>query len=78
MRISVVGPTYPFRGGLAQYTTCMVRQLRPAGYAAPLYSFTRQYPRWLVGGRSDRDPSSSPLRVDCEYILDPINPFTWW
>ncbi|MEI6777232.1 MAG: glycosyltransferase [Chloroflexales bacterium] len=78
MRISVVGPTYPFRGGIAHYTTFMVRQLRAAGYAAPLYSFTRQYPRWLVGGRSDRDPSSSPLRVDCEYILDPINPFTWW
>ncbi|MEI8306344.1 MAG: glycosyltransferase [Chloroflexales bacterium] len=78
MRISVVGPTYPFRGGIAHYTTLMVRQLRAAGYAAPLYSFTRQYPRWLVGGRSDRDPSSSPLRVDCEYILDPINPFTWW
>jgi glycosyltransferase involved in cell wall biosynthesis len=56
----------------------MVRQLRAAGYAAPLYSFTRQYPRWLVGGRSDRDPSNAPLRVDCEYILDPINPFTWW
>jgi len=78
VRISVVGPTYPFRGGIAHYTTFMVRQLRAAGYAAPLYSFTRQYPRWLVGGRSDRDPSSSPLRVDCEYILDPVNPFTWW
>ncbi len=78
MRISVVGPTYPFRGGIAHYTTLMVRQLRAVGYAAPLYSFTRQYPRWLVGGRSDRDPSNSPLRVDCEYILDPINPFTWW
>ncbi|MEI7768740.1 MAG: glycosyltransferase [Chloroflexales bacterium] len=78
MRISVVGPTYPFRGGIAHYTTLMVRQLRASGHAAPLYSFTRQYPRWMVSGRSDRDPSNSPLRVDCEYILDPINPFTWW
>jgi glycosyltransferase involved in cell wall biosynthesis len=78
VRISVVGPTYPFRGGIAHYTTLMVRHLRAAGYAAPLYSFTRQYPRWLFAGRSDRDPSSDPLRVDCEYILDPMNPFTWW
>jgi hypothetical protein len=29
-------------------------------------------------GRTDRDPSETPLRVDCEYILDPINPLTWW
>ncbi|NTV62925.1 MAG: glycosyltransferase [Oscillochloris sp.] len=78
MRISVVGPTYPFRGGIAHYTTLMVRQMRAVGHEALLYSFTRQYPRWLFAGRSDRDPSNSPLRVDCEYILDPINPFTWW
>lgn len=78
MRISVVGPTYPFRGGIAHYTTLMVRQLRAAGYDAPLYSFTRQYPRLLYSGRSDRDPSVSPLQVECEYILDPIDPITWW
>lgn len=77
MRICVVGPTYPYRGGIAHYTTLLVRQLRLAGHQAPLYSFTRQYPRWLFPGKTDRDPSSTPLRVECEYILDPINPLTW-
>ncbi len=78
MRICVVGPTYPFRGGIAHYTTLLVRYLREAGHTAPLFSFTRQYPRWLFPGKSDRDPSATPLRVDCEYILDPSNPLTWW
>lgn len=78
MRISVVGPTYPYRGGIAHYTTLLVRHLRQAGHYAPLYSFTRQYPRWLFPGKTDKDPSAAPLRVDCEYILDPINPLTWW
>ena len=77
MRICVVGPTYPYRGGIAHYTTLLVRHLRLAGHQAPLYSFTRQYPRWLFPGKTDRDPSAFPLRVDCEYILDPINPLTW-
>lgn len=77
MRISVVGPTYPYRGGIAHYTTLLVRHLRQAGHTAPLYSFTRQYPRWLFPGKTDKDPSSTPLRVDCEYILDPMNPITW-
>jgi glycosyltransferase involved in cell wall biosynthesis len=77
MRICVVGPTYPYRGGIAHYTTLLVRHLRLAGHQAPLYSFTRQYPRWLFPGKTDRDPSAAPLRVDCEYILDPINPLTW-
>lgn len=78
MRIAVVGPTYPYRGGIAHYTTLLVRHLRAAGHTVPLYSFTRQYPRWLFPGKTDRDPSSTPLRVECEYILDPINPLTWW
>ncbi len=78
MRIAVVGPTYPFRGGIAQYTTLLVQSLRASGHTAFFYSFTRQYPAWLFPGRSDRDPSSAPLRVECEYLLDPINPFTWW
>lgn len=78
MRIVVVGPTYPFRGGIAHYTTLLVRSLREAGHDVRFYSFVRQYPRWLFPGKTDRDPSTAVLRVACEYILDPINPLTWW
>lgn len=78
MRIAVVGPTYPFRGGIAHYSTMLVHHLRAAGHTTFFYSFTRQYPIWLFPGRSDRDPSAAPLRVECEYLLDPMNPFTWW
>lgn len=78
MRICVVGPTYPYRGGIAHYTTLLVGHLREAGHWTKLYSFTRQYPRWLFPGKTDRDPSSAPLKTDCEYVLDPVNPLTWW
>ncbi|MFL5804300.1 MAG: glycosyltransferase [Roseiflexaceae bacterium] len=78
MRICVVGPTYPYRGGIAHYTTLLVKHLREAGHWTRLYSFTRQYPRWLFPGKTDKDTSTAPLKVDCEYILDPVNPITWW
>ncbi|GAC1385801.1 MAG: glycosyltransferase [Herpetosiphon sp.] len=78
MKFVVIGPTYPFRGGIAHYTTLLVKHLRAAGHTARLYSFTRQYPRWLFPGTTDQDPSQSPIRVDCEYLLDPINPLSWW
>jgi glycosyltransferase involved in cell wall biosynthesis len=78
MRICVVGPTYPYRGGIAHYTTLLVKHLREAGHWVRLYSFTRQYPRWLFPGKTDKDPSTTPLKVDCEYVLDPMNPLTWW
>ncbi|MBA3469587.1 MAG: glycosyltransferase [Herpetosiphonaceae bacterium] len=78
MKICVVGPTYPYRGGIAHYTTLLVKHLRESGHTIPFYSYTRQYPRWLFPGKTDKDPSATPLRVECEYVLDPTNPLTWW
>lgn len=76
MRIAVVGPTYPYRGGIAHYTTLLVRALR-AEHQVSFYSFRRQYPSFLFPGRSDHDNSTVPLRVECAYTLDLFNPLTW-
>lgn len=78
MKFCIVGPTYPYRGGISHYTTLLTEHLRNAGHRTKLYSFSRQYPRFLFPGTTDKDPSRLPLRTDCEYILDPINPLSWW
>lgn len=76
-RFCLLGPTYPYRGGIAHYTTLLARHLREEGHEVLLLSFSRQYPGWLFPGKSDKDPSERPLRTKAEYILDPINPLTW-
>lgn len=75
-RFALIGPTYPYRGGIAHYTTLLARHLRQQ-HEVLLLSFSRQYPGWLFPGRSDKDPSERPLRTEAEYILDPLNPWTW-
>lgn len=77
MLLTVVGPVYPFRGGIAHHTTMLVKALSERNHQVMLVSFRRQYPSRLYPGRTDRDPSLEPLRVDAEYILDPIYPWTW-
>ena len=53
------------------------RMLRRRG-AVKYISFTRQYPGFLFPGKSDRDPSLSPLALDgVSYLIDSLNPFTW-
>ena len=77
-RFCILGPTYPYRGGIAHYTTLLARHLREqAGNEVLLLSFSRQYPKWLFPGKSDKDPSKRPLKTDAEYLLDPINPLSW-
>ena len=78
MKICIIGPTYPYRGGIAHYTTLLVKHLEAAGHQVKLYSYTRQYPKFLFPGKTDKDPSQTTLRVPCEYIVDPIQPFSWW
>jgi glycosyltransferase involved in cell wall biosynthesis len=76
LRICVVGPTFPYRGGISHYTTLLVQQLRQS-HQVSLYSYRRQYPRFLFPGNTAPDPSQQCLQADCEYILDPLYPWTW-
>lgn len=76
-RICLLGPTYPYRGGIAHYTTLLAQQLRQENEVL-FISFSQQYPQWLFPGESDRDPSQRPLTTPAEYLLNPLNPLSWW
>ncbi len=76
-RISLIGPTLPYRGGIAQYTTMLHRALKSECDLLTV-SFRRQYPGWLYPGDSDIDPEYKGYQeAGVHYILDSINPFTW-
>jgi glycosyltransferase involved in cell wall biosynthesis len=77
IQFCLIGPTYPYRGGIAHYTTLLAQHLQES-HEVLLLSFSRQYPAWLFPGRSDKDPSKRPLQTEAHYLLDPLNPFTWW
>jgi len=77
MRLTVFGPGFPFRGGIARTTTEMVRAMDERGHDVVFLTPQRQYPQWLYPGISDRDPEACP-RLDCAAaVLDPFNPFGW-
>jgi glycosyltransferase involved in cell wall biosynthesis len=77
LRIALVGPGHPFRGGIAHHTTLLARHLRTR-HDVLFVSLSRQYPRWLFPGRTDRDPSEAPLAEPAERLLAPLAPTTWW
>lgn len=77
MKIALVGPTYPFRGGIAHHTTLLYRHLRER-HEVRFFAFRRQYPMWLYPAATDRDPSARPLaEPGVEHVLDSMNPLTW-
>lgn len=78
MILSVIGPTYPFRGGISHHTSLLVRSLR-ARHSVQFLSFSRQYPQWLYPGQGDRDPSRALLTHEPPSgTFDALNPVEWY
>lgn len=77
MKISLIGPVYPYRGGIAHHTTMLGNALTGEDHPTQIISYRRQFPGWLYPGESDQDPSGEPIRTHADYILDPFYPWTW-
>lgn len=74
--VILVGPAYPFRGGIAHYTTQLCEALKRT-HSVALINFTRQYPSLFFPGMTQMDTSQTAFRVESERLLNPINPFSW-
>jgi glycosyltransferase involved in cell wall biosynthesis len=77
MRIALVGPVYPYRGGIAHFNNHLVSHLQMSKHDVKVFSFRRQYPGWLYPGKSDREADPNPITIDAEFLLDPFQPWTW-
>jgi glycosyltransferase involved in cell wall biosynthesis len=77
LKLVVIGPVYPYRGGIAHYTSLLSHALIKKGHETYIFSFRRQYPSWLYPGKSDKEPSQPLLQIDAKYILDPVYPWSW-
>ncbi|MEV1204950.1 glycosyltransferase, partial [Microbispora rosea] len=61
MRIAIVGPTYPYKGGGAQHTTELAHRLRARGHDVVIESWRAQYPSFLYPGQQTIDsPEGEP------------------
>lgn len=72
----LVGPVRPFRGGIAQYTTMLHREMNRDGQAMTI-AFRQLYPCWLYPGKSIREPGDVVGKeAGVRYLLNPYDPFS--
>lgn len=74
-RIAIVGPSYPFRGGIATFSNHLARGLKETGHEVHLFTYTVQYPRWLFRKNQLSDESQPPIPVT--RLIHAFNPLTW-
>lgn len=79
MRITLVGPTYPYKGGVAQHTTELAFRLAEAGHDVELLSWSAQYPKRLYPGETQVAEEGSERSFDrVRRALAWNRPWTWW
>ena len=76
MRIALLGPLAPWRGGLSQYLGLLGETLASRGEVRG-WTFTRQYPSFLFPGESQFDADAERPRFPVAATLDSIQPISW-
>jgi D-inositol-3-phosphate glycosyltransferase len=78
MRVAVVGPTHPYKGGVTQHTTLLAHNLRAAGHDATIESWSRQYPERLYPGLQRVEEVEGELFPFVRSELAWNRPDSWW
>lgn len=79
MRIAIVGPTHPYKGGIAQHTTQLTHALRRAGHDVVLEGWRNQYPAALYKGQLTvpEDKPEIPVSPRTERRMSWNRPDSW-
>ncbi|MFH1676368.1 MAG: glycosyltransferase family 4 protein [bacterium] len=75
MRIAVIGPTFPIKGGISHYTTLLVRALRK-NHEVLFISYAYQYPAILYPGTGQYSENETPIKEDAEFLWHTLKPWT--
>ncbi len=73
-KIVLIGPVYPYKGGISHYTGLMYRELAKR-YDVEMISYKMQYPKFLFH-KEQRDYSNDSFKIeDAKYMIHTANPF---
>ena len=78
MKITVLGPAHPYRGGLASIMETMARVYQQQGHEVDICTFTVQYPSLLFPGKSQTVTTPPPADLQIRREVNTCNPLNWW
>ena len=77
MRIAILSCFHPYRGGISQFNTYLLKELSKK-HNVKAFNFTRQYPGFLFPGKTQKvTPQDSAASVESTPVLDTANPFSY-
>ena len=75
--VKIIGPAFPFRGGLAAYNERLANEYIKEGYDVSIETFLLQYPGILFPGKTQYAESPPPKNLKINRTVNSINPLNW-
>ena len=77
-RIVLIGPAYPYRGGIAHFLESTYQALVKRGHSVTVVTFSRQYPSLLFPGKTQFEEEQRSVQWSDHQLIDSINPLSWF
>lgn len=79
MKIAILSPFYPYRGGIAQFSAMLYKELEKEGHTLAAFNFKRLYPGILFPGKTQYvEEGDNAIEIRSKRVLDSINPFSYY
>ncbi len=77
MKITILGPAHPYRGGIAALNERLARQLVDEGHDVNVVSFTVQYPKFLFPGKTQFSEQKTTFNFPITREINSVSPLNW-
>ena len=76
MKIVIISPSPPLRGGIATHTACLYNELSK-NHSVLIINYKKLYPNFLFPGKTQYNSDSSKLNIPSKKIINSIKPSSW-
>jgi len=76
MRIALIGPANPYRGGIAKFYDTLAENMHRLGHTIMIANFSMQYPSFLFPGKTQYTTETEIPYPNCRTI-NSISPISW-
>ncbi len=76
-KICILGPAYPYKGGIAAFNEQLALELNKLGYSVEIVTFSLQYPSFLFPGKSQVTLEKKSFPFPIFRMVNSINPLNW-
>ena len=76
-KVIIIGPAFPYRGGIAHFNNALAQAYIDRKDDAILFSFTLQYPSFLFPGTTQYEYGIAPKDLNIKTLINSINPLNW-